>query len=35
MVHDVACGAWNTLIAMPHQIQSIGTRDWAHVGRGG
>lgn len=32
---DVVCEAWNKLIAMPHQIKSIGMRDWAHVGRGG
>jgi hypothetical protein len=32
---DVACGAWNKLIAMPHQIKSIAIRDWAHVGGGG
>lgn len=32
---DVACEAWNKLIALPDQIKSIGMRDWAHVGRGG
>ena len=32
---DAACQARNRLTAMPHQIKSICTRDWAHVGRGG
>jgi transposase len=31
---DVACDAWNKLIASPDQIKSIGMREWAHVGRG-
>ena len=32
---DVACGTWNKLIAMLHQIKSIAIRGWAHVGGGG
>ena len=32
---DVACEAWNKLIALPDKIKSIGMREWAHVGRGG
>ena len=31
---NVACEALGKLIAMQHQIKSIGMRDWAHVGRG-
>ena len=31
---DAAYEPWNKLIAMPHQIKSIGTCDSAHVGRG-
>jgi transposase len=30
---EAACEAWNKLIALPGTITSIGTRDWAHVGR--
>ncbi len=29
---DALCEAWNKLIALPDQIQSIGTREWAHAG---
>jgi hypothetical protein len=25
--------AWTNLIAQPHTIMSIGTREWAHIGR--
>jgi transposase len=25
------CDAWNDLLAIPHRITSITTRDWAHV----
>jgi transposase len=27
---DAACDAWNSLIALPETITSIGMRDWAH-----
>jgi transposase len=30
---DAACDAWNRLIALPAVITSIGSRDWAHIGR--
>ena len=30
---DAACEAWRRLIAQPHRIASIGTREWAHVGQ--
>ena len=30
---NAACEAWNSLIAQPHTITSIGMRDWAHVGQ--
>ena len=29
---DAACEAWNKLTAMPNVINSIGMRDWAHIG---
>ena len=28
---DACCDAWNALIALPEQIVSITTRDWAQV----
>ena len=34
--HDIieaACKAWKNLIGLPNKITSIGTREWAHVGR--
>jgi len=30
---EAACEAWRKLLAQPHTITSIGTRDWAHVGQ--
>jgi hypothetical protein len=30
---DHCCYAWNTLIAQPWKIMSIGLRDWAYIGR--
>ena len=30
---DAACDAWNRLIAEPKTINSIGMRDWAHIGQ--
>ena len=30
---DAGCEAWTKLIAQPHTIMSIGTRQWAHAGR--
>ena len=30
---DAGCGAWNSLIAQPQTIMSIGMRDWAHAGQ--
>jgi hypothetical protein len=30
---EAICDAWNKLTALPNTIRSIGTRDWAHVGR--
>jgi hypothetical protein len=30
---DAACEAWQTLIAQPHTITSIGLRAWAHIGQ--
>ena len=30
---DAACDAWNSLIALPAVITSIGSREWAHVGQ--
>jgi transposase len=30
---EAACEAWNNLMAQPKAITSIGTRDWAHIGR--
>lgn len=30
---EAACKAWKNLIALPNKITSIGTREWAHVGR--
>ncbi|WP_291715733.1 IS630 family transposase [Bradyrhizobium sp.] len=32
-VVDHCCYAWNTLIAQPWNIMSIGLRDWAYIGR--
>jgi transposase len=29
---SAACGAWNSLIANPERIKSIGTRPWATIG---
>ena len=31
---DIACEAWNKLLAEPGTITSIGLRDWAHIGQG-
>ena len=28
-----ACEAWRNLLAQPHTITSIGSRDWAHIGQ--
>lgn len=28
---DAACDAWNSLMALPQTITSIGLRDWAHT----
>ena len=30
---DHCCYAWNTLIAQPWKIMSIGLREWAYIGR--
>ena len=30
---DAACDAWNRLIAQPHTITSIGSREWASTGQ--
>ena len=30
---DAAYEGWNKLNAMQNQVKSIGTRDWAYVGR--
>jgi len=30
---DAACEAWRNLLAQPHTITSIGSRDWAHIGQ--
>ncbi|SBV92535.1 conserved hypothetical protein [uncultured Alphaproteobacteria bacterium] len=30
---DAACEAWNSLIAMPDTVTSIGTRAWAVIGQ--
>jgi hypothetical protein len=30
---DHRCYAWNTLIAQPWKIMSIGLREWAYIGR--
>ena len=30
---DAACDAWNSLMALPQTITSIGLRDWAHIGQ--
>jgi hypothetical protein len=30
---DAACEAWNSLMAQPQTITSIGMRKWAHVGQ--
>jgi len=30
---DASCDAWNSIIAMPDTIRSIGWRDWAYAGR--
>ena len=30
---DAACKAWNNLIDQPQTINSIGMRDWAHIGQ--
>jgi hypothetical protein len=30
---EAFCEAWKKLIALPITITSIGTRDWANVGR--
>jgi transposase len=30
---DAACEAWNKLLARPDIIQSIGMRQWAHIGQ--
>jgi hypothetical protein len=30
---DAACNAWNRLIAQPHTITSIGSREWASTGQ--
>ena len=30
---DAACDAWNSLMALPQTITSIGLRDWAHTGQ--
>jgi hypothetical protein len=30
---DHCCYAWNTLIALPWKIMSIGLRDWDYIGR--
>jgi DDE superfamily endonuclease len=32
-ITDAACRAWNSLIATPHVITSIGMRNWAHIGQ--
>ena len=30
---DAACDAWRKLIAQPHTITSIGSRDWVLAGQ--
>ena len=30
---DAGCDAWNSLIAQPQTIMSIGIRDWPHPGQ--
>ncbi len=30
---DAGCDAWNSLIAKPQTIMSIGIRDWPHPGQ--
>ena len=30
---NAACEAWNRLIAQPHTITSIGSREWAYTGQ--
>lgn len=30
---DATCEAWNSLMAQPQTITSIGIREWAHVGQ--
>jgi DDE superfamily endonuclease len=30
---DAACDAWNRLVAPPKTINSIGMREWAHIGQ--
>ena len=30
---EAACAAWNRLLDLPNQINSIGLRDWAHTGQ--
>ncbi|MFN8829864.1 MAG: transposase, partial [Labrys sp. (in: a-proteobacteria)] len=30
---DAACEAWNSLVALPDTITSIGMRNWAHIGQ--
>jgi DDE superfamily endonuclease len=30
---EAACAAWNRLLDLPGQINSIGLRDWAHTGQ--
>jgi hypothetical protein len=32
MIIDCGCKAWNKLIAMPEQITSLGSIEWAHAG---
>jgi transposase len=29
---EACCEAWNSLVALPETITSIGMRDWAHTG---
>lgn len=30
-IEEAACHAWNCLMALPHVVRSIGTRDYARV----
>jgi hypothetical protein len=32
-ISEAACEAWNKLLAQPHTITSISTRDWAIIGQ--